>query len=136
MARHANVKANSLVSKVETLNGVAKNMALAMKDLKTAERLNTKAEQLETKINNMKENAEMMAAKQMGQEKDSTTFIGDQAKIFVNELNPQMRDEINARCQRLAAMFPMQAFVLEIYAGCCRFSGAAIEAGFNIFCTH
>ena len=43
-----------------------------------------------------------------------------------------MWGEIRARCQRLADKFCGQVFALEIYAGCCRWSGAVAAAGLNI----
>ena len=121
-----------MARKVASLRKVNNNLKEGLKNLDRAERLQAKAAKLEAQSAHLTEQSELRLAKQLGQEANPTEVIAQQAEQLDKDITPMMWGEIRARCQRLADKFWGQVFALEIYAGCCRWSGAVAEAGLNI----
>ena len=78
----------------------------------------------------MTKQAEMRLAKH-AQEEDPERTTDTEAMKLDKDITPQMWKEVRGKCQRLMGMFVGQVFALEIYAGCCYWSGAVAEAGLN-----
>ena len=78
----------------------------------------------------MTKQAEMRLAKH-AQEEDPERTTDTEGMKLDKDITPQMWKEVGGKCQRLMAMFVGQVFALEIYAGCCYWSGAVAEAGLN-----
>ncbi len=139
-AQKAKTRAAAMASKVASMTKAQKSVAASVRDLQKADRLEARAaKQMDrlkaqsAKAAEMTQLAEMRLAKQMGQEENPSTTISVQAHKLDKEITPKMWDEVRARGQHLAAQFEGQVFALEIYAGCCRWSGAVAEAGLNVF---
>ena len=132
-AQKAKKTANEMARKVASLRKSNNNLKEGLKNLDRAERLQAKAAKLEAQSAHLTEQSELRLAKQMDQEAaNPTEVIAQQAEQLDKEITPMMWGEIRARCQRIADKFCGQVFALEIYAGCCRWSGAVAAAGLNI----
>ncbi len=118
-----------MASEVASMTKAQKSAAKEARTAKQMDRFRAQS----AKATEMTQLAEMRLAKQMGQEENPATTILAQTQKLDEEITPEMWHEVQAKGQHLAAQFRGQVFALEIYAGCCRWTGAVAEAGLNVF---
>ena len=132
-AHKAKKRVDLMRAKLKAISQAQRNVASSARDMQKAEKLATKAQRLEAKYAQMTKKAEMQLAKhaQAGPKESALGSSNTEGFNLDKDITPQMWKEVRGKVQHLKEMFMGQAFALEIYAGCCYWSGAVAEAGLN-----